>query len=56
MEDNKLGQTVVWTGCYCGDQIGYQNRMSWERDIFGPKEYCEEEFGPLQFKLKKLLN
>jgi hypothetical protein len=31
----------------CGDQIGCQNRMDWEREILGLKENCEKEFGLL---------
>jgi hypothetical protein len=40
----------------CLDQIllwrsnKLENRMDWEREILGPKENCEENFGLLQFK------
>jgi hypothetical protein len=36
----------------CRDQIGFQNRICWEREILGPKENCEEEFRLMQFELK----
>jgi hypothetical protein len=53
VEDNqsgRLGRKAVWARYCCEDQTGCQNRMGWEREILGPKENCEEEFGLLQFK------
>jgi hypothetical protein len=50
VEDNQsaqLGWKAVWARYYCGDQIGCQNRMGWEREIFEPKENFGEEFGVL---------
>jgi hypothetical protein len=48
VKDNKSGQldqnTVLVEYC-CGDQTDCQSRMSWEREILGPKENCEKEFG-----------
>jgi hypothetical protein len=36
LEDNKsgeLGRKAVWIVYCCGDQITYQNRMGWEKEI-----------------------
>jgi hypothetical protein len=46
VEDNS------WAKYGCGDQTCCQNRMGWKREILGLKQYCEEEFGMLQFKSK----
>jgi hypothetical protein len=40
----------VWVGYCCGDQTCCRNGLGWERDIFGSKENCEEEFELVQFK------
>jgi hypothetical protein len=37
VEDNhsgQLGRKSVWVGYCCGDQIGCQNEMGWEKVIF----------------------
>jgi hypothetical protein len=45
VEDDQLRRKVVCDRYRCGDQIVCQNRMGWEREIFGSKENCGEEFG-----------